>query len=222
MLTISGHRADARRRRARRRRSQAPRSPNSLARSRARASLASDDKRRARHGFIAAARRRSGMTGAWPEFMRGAACLPRRKAAARSALGGKRHVVAMDHFGAAGRRRGDGRCRANCGRGCARRAARRRRSGRARSPPRARRGWRRSRRAENAPSTRVTPAGSRLLPRGERGGGAGVDEHRALELKRPADPDLARRDRVRRGEEPGAAAALGDARDRMRRHARRR
>src|SRR5580658_747713 len=53
-----------------------------------------------------------------------------------------------------------------------------------------------------------------LSPR-QRRGGSGIDEHCALELERSADPELARRHRVRRGQEPGAAAAFGDAHDRM-------
>src|SRR5271169_723079 len=67
---------------------------------------------------------------------------------------------------------------------------------------------------ENALDARDPGRQQAFSPR-QRPGGAGVHEHRALELERSADPDLARRDRVRRGQEPGAAAPFGDARDRM-------
>src|SRR5574337_1366148 len=53
------------------------------------------------------------------------------------------------------------------------------------------------------------------LARRERRRGARVDEYGALELERSADPRLAGRDRIRGGEKPGAASALGDARERM-------
>ena len=52
------------------------------------------------------------------------------------------------------------------------------------------------------------PGRQQAFAAGERRDGAGVDKHRALEFERPADPDLARRDRVRRREKPGAVVRL--------------
>ncbi len=37
----------------------------------------------------------------------------------------------------------------------------------------------------------------------ERGGSACIDKHSSFKFQRPADPDLARRDRVRRGQDDG-------------------
>ena len=44
---------------------------------------------------------------------------------------------------------------------------------------------------------------------------AGIDRERALRLERAGDPFLARRDRIGRRQEPGAAAAVGDRAQRM-------
>ena len=64
--------------------------------------------------------------------------------------------------------------------------------------------------------------GQKARAAGKRPRRAGVDDERAARLERARDPALARGDRVRRGQEPGAARAVGDRLQRLARAGRRR
>src|SRR5208337_4976158 len=183
-------------------------SPSSLARRRAR-NLAMRTSA-GRGVFIETPGRMQRSCAACPDLC--ATCRPKPRAAASAAR--QRHVVAMDHFGAARRPEEMG----DIARVAPADAFGMQGVESDQAPPDFRPALIADGDAVAAREGAFDPGDAgrqQALAPVKRGGGAGVDEHGAFQLERAADPDLARRDRIRRGEEPGAAPALGHARDRM-------